>query len=290
MVLIMEQVVNALSFDLEEWFQAEALSHLFPERLWPGTESRCESQTDDLLRLLAAAKTKATFFVVGWVAERKAALIRRAAAEGHEIACHGYSHRMATRMSRGEFGEDIRKAKSILEDLAGSEVRGYRAPTFSIKRENLWALDAVLEAGFSYDSSIYPIRHDRYGIPGSPRFPYPVLKKDAGELWEFPLTTISFAGLTLPAAGGGYLRLLPYGWTRMAMKKANRLGRPANVFAHPWEFDAALPRVDLPQLARYRHYGGIAGNRAKLTRLLDDFRCAPMCEIIDGFRRAAEGS
>ena len=244
-----ESIPNALSFDLEEWFHAEVFASLFPRERWGELESRSEAQADRVLALLATAGVKATFFILGWIAERKPALVKRIAAEGHEIGCHGYSHTMITMQSRAEFQEDAKTAKTVLEELSGKNVRGYRAPTFSVTRETLWALELLWEMGFAYDSSIYPIRHDRYGIPGSPRVPYIAVEREGRALWEFPGATIRIAGITLPAAGGGYLRLFPYSWTRAAIRAMNRRGRPANIFAHPWEFDLELPRVDLPLLS-----------------------------------------
>lgn len=275
------RVVNALSFDLEEWFQAEVFSDTIAPDQWGGLTRRSEAQTERVLELLAAQGVQATFFVLGWVAERSPALIRRLAGEGHEIACHGYSHIMITRQSRQEFRDEVTRAKKMLEDIAGQPVRGYRAPTFSVTRDTIWALDLLLESGVSYDSSIFPIRHDRYGIPGSPRFPYIAINRGGKALWEFPGTTIRVAGATLPAAGGGYLRLFPYRWTRAALRVLNRAGHPANIYAHPWEFDAGLPRVRLPLASRLRHYGGIRRNAAKLRRILAEFRCAPMGRVLD---------
>lgn len=273
-------IINSLSFDLEEWFHAEAFSTIIPSGKWETMDSRCERQADLVLGLLAECAARATFFTLGWLAERHQSLVKKIAAAGHELACHGYDHTMITRQRRDEFDGDVKRSKRLLEDLWGKEVKGYRAPTFSITGETEWALDVLLENGFHYDSSIYPIRHDRYGIPGAPRAPYVALMRDGRSLWEFPGATVRACGLTLPAAGGGYLRLLPYAWTRRAVLAAHREGQPVNVYAHPWEFDCDLPRVKLPPVARFRHYGGIKGNARKLRRLLGEFRFAPMGEVI----------
>lgn len=273
-------IINSLSFDLEEWFHAEVFSPIISPGEWETMESRCEKQADLVLKLLAEYGVRATFFTLGWIAERHRSLIKRISSSGHEIACHGYDHTMIARQRRDEFAGDIKRSKGLLEDLCGKGVRGYRAPTFSIVERTEWALEALLDNGFHYDSSIYPIRHDRYGIPGAPRFPYIALMRDGRSLWEFPGPTVHVCGLTLPAAGGGYLRLFPYAWTRGAILAARREGHPVNVYAHPWEFDCELPRVDLPLIARFRHYGGIKRNALKLRRLLEEFRFAPMGDVL----------
>ncbi len=274
-------IVNALSFDVEEWFQAEVFANIFPQDQWERLESRVDRQVDLVLGLLEEHGIKATFFTLGWIAERYGEVVGKIISDGHELACHGYSHTMITKQSRGDFEEDLKRARGVLEDIYGKRVRGYRAPTFSITEEARWALEILCANGFHYDSSIYPIRHDRYGIPNSPRFPYPVVERGGRRLWEFPGPTKRIAGATLPAAGGGYLRLFPYWWASSAVRAANRIGQPVNVYAHPWEFDDSLPIVSLPAVARFRHYRGIRGNARKLRGLLKEFRFAPMGEIID---------
>lgn len=281
-------IVNALSFDLEEWFQAEAFAGLFPPPSWERMESRCEGQAERILGILAGRGARATFFILGWVAERHAGLVRRIAEAGHEIACHGFGHTMITKQSRAEFSRDVTRARELLERASGTRVEGYRAPTFSVTAATRWALEVLWEQRFRYDASIYPIRHDRYGIPSSPRFPYVALERDGRALWEYPGFTRRLARMTLPAAGGGYLRLFPYAWTRSAVRAAHRVGKPAGVFAHPWEFDPGLPDAPLPRVAHWRHYGGIRRNAAKLSRLLDEFRFAPVGEVLDGLERERE--
>lgn len=278
-------VVNALSFDVEEWFQAEAFAGIFPPEGWERLESRCAAQVERLLEVLSLRGIRATFFILGWVAARHAGLVETIAAAGHEIACHGSGHVMITKQSRGEFTRDVASARELLERIAGTRIAGYRAPTFSVTEKTGWALEVLLDQGFAYDASIYPIRHDRYGIPDSPRFPYVVLERGGRRLWEYPGFTRRFAGMTLPAAGGGYLRLFPFAWTRDAIRAAHRAGKPAAVFAHPWEFDTGLPAAPLPLLGRLRHYGGIGGNLAKLERLLGEFRFAPVGEVLAGIAR-----
>ncbi|MCX6357180.1 MAG: DUF3473 domain-containing protein [Candidatus Aureabacteria bacterium] len=282
-----ERIVNALSFDVEEWFQAEIFSHVFPRASWETMESRVERQVDVILDILARHNVRATFFTLGWVAERAPGVVRSIVSGAHELACHGYDHTMITRLSRGEFDRDLTRARTVLEQAGGAAMGGYRAPTFSITSNTLWALDALLDQGFTYDASIYPIRHDRYGIPGARRFPHIVSRRGGRVLWEFPGMTVRIAGVTLPAGGGGYLRLFPYAWTARAIRQAHRNGEPANVFAHPWEFDTELPRPGLKTLSRFRHYGGISRNARTLARLLGEFRFAPMGEVISA--RAAGG-
>ena len=273
-------IVHALSIDVEEWFQAEVFADRIGADRWERMESRVERQTDFLLELLAERGVRATFFLLGWVVERHPALAGRIASAGHELACHGYAHTMITRQGRGEFERDLERAAAVIEEAGGRRVRGYRAPTFSVTKETRWALDVLWERGFSYDASIYPIRHDRYGIPSAPRFPHVVIDREGRRLWEFPGPTLRIGRMVLPAAGGGYLRLFPYRWARTALRAFAREGNPAVVFVHPWEFDRELPRVPLPAVSRIRHYGGIARNAAKLRRLLSEFRFAPAGEVI----------
>lgn len=278
-------IVNSLSFDIEDWFQPEVFFDIYPRDTWNDMESRVEAQTDSILGELGRCGVKATFFLLGWVAERHPALVRRIVAGGHELACHGYGHTMITRQDRVSFEEDLRRARGVIEELAGVRVLGYRAATFSITEKTKWALEALWENGFFFDSSIYPIHHDRYGIPSAPRFPFIAVEKEGRALWEVPGPTMRIGRVTLPAAGGGYLRLFPYLFTREAIRRANRSGYPVNVFAHPWEFDNELPKVKLPLVSRVRHYGGIGRNRRKLRRLIEEFHFAPMGDVVDKLQR-----
>jgi polysaccharide deacetylase family protein (PEP-CTERM system associated) len=224
----------------------------------------------------------ATFFVLGWVAERDAGLVRLIQAAGHEIACHGYAHRLIYGMSREAFRADVRRAKDAIADAVGAPVLGYRAPTFSVVRETLWALDVLGEEGFRYDSSIFPIHHDRYGMPAAPRFPHRVPLTGGAELVEFPITTLAVAGQRLPFSGGGYFRLLPYAVVRAALRRVNRRERmPAIVYLHPWELDPAQPRLPIRGLSRTRHYVNLGRTARKLDRLLADFEFAPAARVLD---------
>lgn len=272
---------NALSFDIEEDFQAEAFARLLPVDEWPSLGSRVAGSTRGLLNLLDAAGIRATFFVLGWVAERHPLLVREIDRRGHEVACHGYGHRMIHRMTRREFAEDVARAKGVLEAILGVPIIGYRAPTFSVVRETLWSLAVLREAGFRYDSSIYPIRHDRYGIPDAPRFPHRRTAGDGGEIVEFPPSTVALLGLRLPVGGGGYFRLFPYRATRWALRRLNSVeGQPAMVYLHPWEVDPAPPPLPVGWLTRFRHSVNARKTAPRLRRLLGEFDFAPVREVL----------
>jgi polysaccharide deacetylase family protein (PEP-CTERM system associated) len=276
-------MINALTFDVEEYFHAEAFSSVVRPEEWPTLESRVVSATERLLDLLEETGTTATFFVLGWVAERHPGLIRAIHTRGHEVACHGYWHQMITRQSRAQFAEDIQRGKAAVEDAAGAAVIGYRAPTFSVVRETLWSLEVVAEAGFRYDSSIFPVVHDRYGIPDAPRFPHRVAAGRQGQIAEFPLSTVTPLGWRVPVAGGGYFRLLPYALTRRALRHLNeREGQPGVVYLHPWEIDPGQPRLPVGWLTGLRHSVNMGGTESKLRRLLREFRFAPVRDVLTG--------
>ena len=271
---------NALTFDVEEYFHAEAFSAVVRAEAWDDLETRVVEYTDRILDLIDRAGVRATFFVLGWVAERHPRLVREIAALGHEVACHGHAHRMIHRQRRGEFAADVHRAKGVLENITGQPVHGYRAPTFSITRETLWGLEVLAEAGFRYDSSIFPIMHDRYGIPDAPRFPHRRLAGE-GQIVEFPPSTVELLGRRVPVAGGGYFRLLPYGVTAWAIRRINeREGQPAMVYLHPWEIDAGQPRLPAGWLTLRRHLLNVDKTEGRLARLLDDFDFAPVGEVL----------
>ena len=266
--------LNALTIDVEDWFQVAAFFDRIERQTWHGLESRVERNTERLLGLLEPRGIKATFFVLGWVAERVPELVRRIAAAGHEIACHGYSHELVYRQTPAVFREETRRAKGLLEDILGSRVQGYRASTYSVTRASLWALDIIAEEGFGYDSSLFPVRHPQYGLPEAPRRPGWIQTPAGHSLLEFPLSTAPFGPLRVPVAGGGYFRLLPYGFTRMGLKRINRLDRAPFIFyLHPWEVDPGQPRVAGASLtSRLRHYTNLSRCEARLVRLLGEFR------------------
>ena len=267
-------IANALSIDVEDYFQVSALAPYISRYEWERLPCRVERNTDLILAMLAESATQATFFVLGWIAERYPALVRRIVAEGHELASHGYDHERATRQGRGDFYEDICKAKRLLEEIAGLEVRGYRAPSFSIGASTFWAFDCIAEAGYRYSSSVYPIRHDRYGMPDAPRFPYHPIP----DLLEIPITTARVLNANLPAGGGGYFRLLPYNVSRALIRRVNEIDQRAAVFYfHPWELDPEQPRVPGTNLkTRFRHYHNLHQVQSRLHSLLRDFKWSRM--------------
>ncbi|MBC7950480.1 MAG: DUF3473 domain-containing protein [Rhodospirillaceae bacterium] len=264
------RMVNAMSVDVEDWFQVQALAGAIDRSEWDSQLRRVEANTDRILDLFSRAGIHATFFTLGWVAERHPALVRRIVAGGHELASHGSEHRRADDQGRDGFRHDIRRAKALLEDLGGVEVRGYRAPTFSIGAANLWAFEVLAEEGYAYSSSVYPVRHDYYGMPSAPRFAF---QPGPGGFVEYPVTTLRLGSRNLPCGGGGFFRLLPYALSRAAIARVNRIDdRPAIFYFHPWEIDAGQPRVSgLPAKARFRHYLNLHRTESRLERLVRDF-------------------
>ncbi len=279
-------ITNALTIDVEDYFQVSAFAPYIARGDWDARECRVERNVHRILELLDSRGARATFFTLGWIAERYPQLVREIVARGHELASHGYGHQRASDLSEAEFLADVRDAKRILEDLGGVEVKGYRAPSFSIGTGNLWAFDTLAQAGYCYSSSIYPIQHDHYGMPDSPRFAYRVNE----QLLEIPVTTLRVRGRNLPSSGGGYFRLLPYALSRWMLQRVNAQDRePAIFYFHPWEIDAGQPRIPGIDLkTRFRHYVNIPRMDAKLQRLLDDFRWGRMDDIFLG--RAAAPS
>lgn len=271
-------ITNALTIDVEDYFHVTVFERTVLRSAWGTLESRVVSSTERLLSLLG--NTTATFFVLGWVAERYPELVRTIANAGHEIASHGSEHRLVYHQTPDAFRADVRRAKAVLESITGVEVEGYRAPSFSITTRSLWALDVLLEEGYRYDSSIFPIRHDRYGIPSSPRHPY-VVHRPAGTLLEVPGSTTTIGPLNLPVAGGGYFRILPYAWTHWGIERINHLERrPAVFYLHPWEIDPAQPRLPAGWLGRFRHYRNLHKTEERLRRLLQDFHFASMACVL----------
>jgi polysaccharide deacetylase family protein (PEP-CTERM system associated) len=263
-------IVNALTIDVEDYFQVSAFADQIPRSTWESMPCRVEANIDQILALLAEANVRATFFTLGWLAERYPALVHRVVDGGHELASHGYEHHRANQQEYGEFLADIRLAKAVLEDISGHPVRGYRAPSFSIGPANDWAFDCIAEAGYRYSSSIYPIRHDHYGVPDAPRFAYEARKG----LIELPVATVRILQSNWPAGGGGYFRLLPYRLSRWSLRRVNDVDRmPAMFYFHPWELDPGQPRVaGSSAKARFRHYVNLRRTGPRLRRLLTDFR------------------
>ena len=276
---------NAMSVDVEDWFHPEALRGFVPAD-GDGLERRAGRAVDRLLRRFETAGVHATFFVLGSVAEQDPELVPRIAAGGHEIASHGYSHRMITEQTQAEFAADVRRSLRLLRAQSHQPVIGYRAPSFSVVRDTTWALDVLAQEGIEYDSSIFPIHHDRYGMPGAPRRPHPIREQAGRTLWELPPVTVRLAGRNLPAAGGGYLRLLPYAFSAWALRRLNAEGVAGIVYTHPWECDAEQPRLPLPRLRALRHYAGIDALEGKLARLLSEFEFGTCAELLAALRQA----
>jgi polysaccharide deacetylase family protein (PEP-CTERM system associated) len=268
---------NLLTIDVEDWFHTSALEPYIKIDRWDSLETRLEPNLHRILGLLDAFQTKATFFVLGWVAERYPALVRQIDAQGHEICSHGYRHRLIYNLSRQTFRDYVQRSKQLLEDLIGKPVLGYRATSFSIVTHTLWALDVLREAGFVYDSSMFPIRHDLYGIDGFPRFPF----VHENHLIEIPASTIRLLGKNFPIAGGGYFRLYPYWLTRKGIHSLNRAGSPAVIYLHPWELDPGCPKMHQADWrTRFRQYVNLDKTAPRLERLLTDFSFIPISQYL----------
>ena len=278
-------ITNALTIDVEDYFQVSAFAPYIARADWDLCECRVERNVDRILALLDEHDTEATFFTLGWIAQRYPQLVRRIAAQGHEVASHGYGHQRASDLSPEQFRADIERAKAVLEDLSGSEVAGYRAPSFSIGPGNLWALEALARAGHRYSSSIYPIRHDHYGMPDAPRFAH----QAADGLIEVPITTLRLFNRNLPSSGGGYFRLLPYALSRWMLRQVNSAdGESAVFYFHPWEIDPDQPRIaGIDRKTRFRHYVNIHRMERRLQSLLGDFKWGRMDRLFLG--RTAAG-
>jgi len=276
-------ILNAMTIDVEDYFQVSAFDHIVPRARWESFESRVCRNTETLLEVFAGANVHGTFFVLGWVADRFPNLVRQIRAGGHEIASHGYEHRLVYSLSASQFRDDLRRARLALESAAGAPVVGYRAPSFSITHQSLWALDVLIEEGYAYDASIYPIRHDRYGIPDWERHIHRV-DRAAGSIWELPGSTTKLAGTNFPIGGGGYFRLLPYAWTKRGIARLNEGERQPSVFyLHPWEIDPGQPRLEqVGGLARLRHYGNLGKTQERLGRLVRDFRFGTVSDVLAG--------
>ena len=273
---------NAMTIDVEDYFQVSAFAPHIDRASWPTRECRVEVNVERILAILAEGEARATFFTLGWIAERYPAMVRRIVAAGHELASHGYGHLRASDQSRADFTDDIVRSKAILEDIGGARVQGYRAPSFSIGPANLWALDALHEAGYRYSSSIYPIAHDHYGMPDAPRFAFHPHGTDG--LLEVPITTVRLLQRNLPAGGGGYFRLLPYALSRTLMRRVNRQdGQPAIFYFHPWELDPDQPRPPgIGLKSRFRHYLNLDRMERRIRALTRDFAWDRMDHIFLG--------
>jgi polysaccharide deacetylase family protein (PEP-CTERM system associated) len=280
-------ITDALSVDVEDYFHVEAFAPLVSRAQWPSFPSRVRQNTERVLRLLERHRCRATFFILGWVAEREPALVREIAQAGHELACHSQLHRRVYTLTPEEFREDVKRARAAIEDAAGAAVAGFRAPTFSITRRSLWALEILAELGFQYDSSIFPVRHDLYGMPDAPRGLHQRRLPSGRSIWEFPPATVRLAGQNLPVAGGGYLRLLPMVYTRWGIGRIHRERRPVMVYFHPWELDPGQPRLQAGWKSRLRHYTGLRHTESRLDQLLAGGRFRPCLELLQEMGRPA---
>jgi polysaccharide deacetylase family protein (PEP-CTERM system associated) len=275
-------IVNAMSVDVEDYFHVSAFDGVVPRSRWDTLESRVCANSERLLEIFHESEVDVTFFILGWVAQRFPELVRRITAAGHEIASHGFAHRLVYDLTPAQFRDDVRRAKDILESTSGVEVAGYRAPSYSVTPRSLWALDILIEEGYKYDASIFPIHHDRYGIPVSERQPY-VIEREAGSLHEAPASTIRWGPLNFPIGGGGYFRILPYEWTRWGIGRLNRIeNRPAIFYLHPWEIDPSQPRLQGSRLSIFRHYRNLDKTEARLRELLKDFQFSTVRSLLAG--------
>jgi len=268
-------VTNALTIDFEDWYQGLEI----PYAEWGRFEDRIEAAGDKLLGILNDAGVKATFFMLGYVAEKHPELVKRIEAERHEIGTHGFSHTLIYTQRPELFKEELTRAVSFLENLTGNKVLGHRAPFFSITKDSLWALDILGELGIRYDSSIFPVLNYRYGIADAPRFPY-TIKREKHEFVEFPISTLKLPGFTMPISGGAYFRIYPYQVTKQAIRALNRSGKPATFYLHPWELDPEHPRIDVPRRIALTHYFNLGATERRLRKLLRDFKMAPMKEVL----------
>ena len=270
-------ITNALTVDVEDYFQVSAFAPYIARSSWDSRERRVERNVGRILDLLDANRARATFFTLGWIAERHPQLVRRIVERGHELASHGWGHERASDLDRDAFARDVSRAKRLLEDVGGVEVRGYRAPSFSIGTGNLWAFESLARAGYRYSSSVHPIAHDHYGMPDSPRFAF----RAHEALLEIPITTLRVGRRNLPGSGGGWFRLLPYAVTRAMLRRVNRVdGEPVGFYFHPWEIDPGQPRIaGLDLRTRFRHYLNLGRTEARIERLLSDFRWGRIDEV-----------
>jgi polysaccharide deacetylase family protein (PEP-CTERM system associated) len=270
-------IINALTIDVEDYFQVSAFAPYVARSEWDGRECRVERNIERILVMLDEYRTSATFFTLGWIAERHPQLVRRIVDGGHEVASHGYGHQRASDLDENAFFADIDASKKLLEDLSGQRVKGYRAPSFSIGEKNQWAFDCLERAGYRYSSSIYPIHHDHYGMPDAPRF----VHKVRSGLLEIPPTTVCFFARNWPASGGGYFRLMPYAVSRWLLERVNRCeGQSAIFYFHPWEIDHEQPRIPEANLkSRFRHYLNLQRTEGRIRRLLNDFHWGRMDAI-----------
>ena len=274
-------IKNALTVDVEDWFHVSLFRHKIRRDEWDQMKSTVVENTCRVLNLFAQKNVRATFFVLGWVAERFPEIVAAIKELGHEVASHGYGHQIVYELTREEFLRDVGKSLKILEGITGEPVRAYRAPSYSITKGSLWAWETLAQLGIQYDSSVFPVKHDLYGIPDAPRFPFEIRLASGPALVEFPLSTVVLMGKNVPMAGGGYLRLYPHWFIRNSVRRINAEGKPAILYFHPWEVDCDLPRIPLGRLKTLRHYGNICLTEGRLLRLLDEFAFGTLSEVLN---------
>lgn len=274
-------MTNALTIDVEDYYHVSAFEPYIRMEEWQYLPSRVEGNVARTLDILDEYRTKATFFVLGWVAEKRPSLVRDIHARGHEIACHGYQHRLVYKMSQEEFRRDIRRAKAVIEDSVGTDIKGFRATSYSFVSDSLWGLDILIEEGFSYDSSIFPVHHTSYGIPKWDRFPH-IIKRDSGSIYELPPSTVRIFNTNMPIAGGAYLRFLPLSLITFGIRRINSVeSKPAVIYMHPWEIDSGQPCIEVNRLTKLRHYTGIDRLENKLRRILSEFSFSTVKAVIN---------
>lgn len=274
-------ISNAITIDVEDYFHVSAFSDIVRVTEWDKYECRVERNTQKLLQIFSDADVKATFFILGWVAQRYPGVVREIAAQGHEVACHGFSHQLIYNQSPEIFRQETQQAKALLEDQIQMPVLGYRAASYSITKRSLWALDILHDCGFEYDSSIYPVHHDRYGIPDAEKAPHKRLTPAGHQLVEFPIATLDLPKFAVPIGGGGYFRLFPYWFTKFGLGTINRrAGRPFMFYLHPWEIDPEQPRLAGRWLSKFRHYNNLDRCESRLVQLLKDFNFAPAKDVL----------
>lgn len=276
-------MLNALTIDVEDYYMVSAFSDIVRFEDWNKFESRVDKNTHAILDLLDVYSVKATFFVLGWVAEHNPELVKEIDRRGHELASHGYNHRLVYELTPDEFRDDTRKSKKIIEDISGKPVIGYRATSFSITEKSIWSLDIISEEGFLYDSSIFPIRHDKYGMPNAKRFPHRI-SLHANSIIEFPMSTFKLMGYQVPVAGGGYLRLYPWWFTDLAIRSINEKEKqPAIVYLHPWEIDVEQPRLNGHLFSKMRHYTNLHKTSSKVANILKHFSFKPLSSFLNAY-------
>jgi polysaccharide deacetylase family protein (PEP-CTERM system associated) len=275
------EIINAMTVDVEDYFQVSAFAKNVTKDSWSKFESRVERNTHKFLEIFSENNITATFFVLGWIAERYPELIRTISGQGHEIACHGYSHDLVYNQSISQFSEETKRSKDILQEITGQEIIGYRAASYSITKKSIWALDILVDLGFKYDSSVFPILHDRYGIPGAEIDIYEHTTKNGNTITEIPLSTIGIGSKRLPIGGGGYFRLLPYWLTRQGLRFLNKQSRPFIFYIHPWEIDTEQPKIKSSYLSEFRHYNNLDKVENRMIMLISDFSFSSIKGILD---------